>query len=66
MYEETKENIEKLSRKVEDIYALAQQRTLTKEEAELWAELIDAVSELRLELPERPLTVQLEVNPNNL
>jgi Na+/phosphate symporter len=63
MYEDTKYYIERLSQKIEDIYALAQQRTLTNEEAELWAELIDAVSELRLELPEQPLTLQFGVNP---
>lgn len=63
--EEAKQFIEKLSKKVEDIYALAQKRDLTAEECTLWAELIDAVSDLRLELPERPLTVQLAVNSNS-
>lgn len=63
MYEETKHWIEKFSQKVEAIYSLANQRTLTKEEAELWAELIDGIAELRLELPEKPVTLHFDFNP---
>ena len=57
--DEVKQFIEKLSKKVEDIYALAQKRDLTEEECALWAELIDTITELRLELPEPRLTFQL-------
>lgn len=58
MYEDTKNNIEKLSRKVRDIDAIALKRSLTTEEALLRVELTDAIQELRMQLPaSEPLTL---------
>lgn len=59
MYKKIKENIEKLSKKVIDIDNLVrdQKRSLTSEEALLRVELVNAIDELRMQLPaNEPLT----------
>ena len=56
--------IENLKLKVEEIEKLGQERDLTKSELQELANIFEAIEKMQMELPERPRTLQFEVNPN--
>ena len=56
--------IENLKLEVEKIENLSQERDLSAVEAKELANIFEAIEKMQMELPERPLTLQFEVNPN--
>jgi hypothetical protein len=55
--------IANLKERLEKLCNLSEERMLAEEEQREEENLIKALELMRLELPERPLTVQLEFNP---